>query len=197
MILDLMRHASTGRASHLDGRHDPPLLAQAAHALAGACRTLAWSRVIASPRRRALGTAGALANLRDLPLEVAPDWAELDFGDWDGQRVSDIDPAALAAFHRDPVRHPPPGAEPWPAFQSRVGGALAALARDHEAAPPDAGAVLVVSHAGVLRMALSLACGFPLPTLWALRIDYGTRVRVRVEAGSDGLWGELLEVRQP
>lgn len=197
MILDLMRHASTGRPGHLDGRRDPPLLAQAADALAGTCRALAWSRVIASPRRRALDTARALANLRELPLEVDPDWAELDFGDWDGHRGSDIDPAALAAFHRDPVRHPPPGGEPWPAFQARVGGALAALARDHGAGSADAAPVLVVSHAGVLRMAVSLACGFALPSLWALRIDYGTRLRLRVEAGGDDLWGELLEVRQP
>jgi alpha-ribazole phosphatase len=30
-----------------------------------------------------------------------------------------------------------------------------------------------------------------------MRIDYGTRVRLRVERGDDGrLWGELLELRQ-
>ncbi|MCE7033086.1 histidine phosphatase family protein [Lysobacter sp. GX 14042] len=197
MILDLVRHASTGRAGHLDGRGDPPLLAQATDALGGACHALAWSRAITSPRIRALGTARALATPRDLPIEMDSDWAELDFGDWDGLRGSDIDPAALAAFHRDPVRHPPPDGEPWPAFQARIGSALAALARDCDAAPAGAAPVLVVSHAGVLRMALSLTCGFALPSLWALRIDYGTRLRLRVELGGDGLWGELIELRQP
>ncbi|MNW21929.1 hypothetical protein D3C71_2231230 [compost metagenome] len=58
--------------------------------------------------------------------------------------------------------------------------------------------MLVVSHAGVLRLAISRICGMPLSMLWAVRIDYGTRVRLRVERGDDDrLWGELLELRQP
>jgi alpha-ribazole phosphatase len=194
MILDLIRHASTGRAGHLDGRHDPPLLAQAADALATRYRgEPCWTRVIASPRRRALDTAQALAAPHGLPVRVDPDWAELDFGQWDGRHAHDIDPAALAAFHRDPVAHPPPGGETWPHFRTRVGTALATLANTRNPGP-----VLVVSHAGALRLTLSLVCGFPLASLWAIRIDYGTRLRLRVETGADGgLWGELLGIAQP
>ena len=41
-------------------------------------------------------------------------------------------------------------------------------------------------------------CGIPLAALWAMRIDYGTRVRLRVERGEDGqLGGERLELCQP
>lgn len=121
-------------------------------------------------------------------------WSELDFGDWDGHPASGVDAAALAAFHDDPRRHPAPGGEAWDAFEQRIDAGLRALVEQGgqwRGAP-----VLVVSHAGPLRMALSLACGWPLALTWGVRIDYGTRLRLRVERGDAGRpWGELLELR--
>ena len=49
-----------------------------------------------------------------------------------------------------------------------------------------------------MRMVLSQVCGLPLSLCWALRIDHGTRLRLRVERSEEGaLWGELLELQQP
>jgi len=195
VILDLVRHADTGRRGHMDGRSDPPLLACATD---DPCRRhggTAWSCVVSSPLRRAHDTALALAAPLGLPVRREMRWAELDFGDWDGQRVAELPADAVAAFHADPHRFPPPGGESWAAFEQRVGDALHVLVED---ARDDARPALVVSHGGPMRMALSQVCGLPLASLWALRIDYGTRLRLRVELGSDGrLWGELLELVQP
>lgn len=194
MILDLVRHADTGRRGHMDGRSDPPLAPGAAEI---ACRRHAgirWGRVVGSPLRRAHDTALALAAPLGLAVEVDPRWAEFDFGDWDGQRADAVPSGALAAFHADPLGNPLPGGEAWDAFGQRIAAALGALLDSSEGEHP----VLVVSHAGALRMALSRACGLPLPPLWSLRIDYCTRLRLRVEAGDDGRpWGELLELVQP
>lgn len=193
MIVDLLRHASTGRVGHLDGRSDPPLLPGAADALAAHYRTQRWSRIIASPRQRAADTARAFAATHGKTVEIDPCWAEVNFGEWDGLPGAQIDRAALAAFHRDPHRHPAPGGEAWDDFSSRIELGLHGLLSSAGQVP-----LLVVSHAGALRMALSLACGFPLPALWALRIDYGTRLRLRVEMTQQGkCWGELLEIEQP
>lgn len=197
MILDLVRHASTGRAGHFDGRTDPPLLPGAADAVRGGCAGMAWSRVISSPRQRARDTAQALAGAQAVPVEIVEDWAEWDFGDWDGRHrdaiaADEASRRALQAFYQDPGANPPPNAEPWAAFEARIERALRALAAQDDASP-----VLVVSHAGPLRLALALACGLPLASLWAVRIDYGTRLRLRVRTdGADRLWGELIEVRQ-
>jgi len=194
VIIDLVRHADTGRRGHMDGRSDPPLAPGAAER---ACRRHAgidWGRVVGSPLRRAHDTARALAAPLGLAVATDPRWAEFDFGEWDGQRVDALAPAALAAFHADPLGHPPPGGEAWDAFGARIAAALGALLDAGEDARP----VLVVSHAGALRMALSQACGLPLPALWSLRIDYGTRLRLRVERGDGGRpWGEVLELVQP
>jgi alpha-ribazole phosphatase len=196
MILDLMRHASTGRHGYLDGRTDPPLLAGAADALLQRHGGGRWSRVIASPRRRALDTATALLAGRDLFCEIHPDWAELDFGDWDGRRYDEIPAEQLAGLYDPPHAQVPPNGESWQQFHSRIEAQLQRLLDEGEDEGGDP--VLVVSHAGVLRLAVSCVCGMPLAALWALRIDYGTRLRLRVERDDDGrLWGELLELCQP
>lgn len=196
MILDLMRHASTGRQGHLDGRTDPPLLDGAMDALLRCHGDGQWSRVIASPRRRALDTATALVAGRDLFCEIHPDWAELDFGDWDGCHYDEIPAELLAGLYDAPHAVVPPNGESWRQFEARIDAQLRRLLDEDE--DEGAGPVLVVSHAGVLRLAVSRVCGMPLAALWAMRIDYGTRVRLRVERGGDcQLWGELLELCQP
>lgn len=195
MILDLMRHASTGRQGYLDGRTDPPLVDGAMEALHRCHAGLDWSRVIASPRRRALDTAHALLAGTDQFCEIHPDWAELDFGDWDGRHFNELPAEQLAGLYEEPHEVMPPNGESWQQFQTRVELQLQRLMDEDDG---DGRPVLVVSHAGVLRLAISRICGMPLSLLWALRIDYGTRVRLRVERGEDGrLWGELLELRQP
>ncbi len=198
MILDLMRHASTGRQGHLDGRTDPPLLDGVMDALLRCHGDGQWSRVIASPRRRALDTATALVAGRDLFCEIHPDWAELDFGDWDGCHYEEIPAELLAGLYDAPHAVVPPNGESWRQFEVRIDAQLRRLLDEDEDEDEGAGPVLVVSHAGVLRLAVSRVCGMPLAALWAMRIDYGTRVRLRVELGGDGqLWGELLELCQP
>ena len=194
MILDLLRHASTGRAGHLDGRTDPPLIEGAMDALYRCHAGIGWSRVITSPRRRALDTAHALVAGSNQFCEIHPDWAELDFGDWDGLHFDQLPAEQLAAFYEEPHDTVPPNGESWPQFRARVEEQLHRLVDEDDG---DGQPVLVVSHAGVLRLAVSRVCGMPLSVLWAMRIDYGTRVRLRVERGDDGrLWGELLELRQ-
>ncbi len=198
MILDLVRHADTGRRGYFDGRCDSPLLPGSAHPVRDAHAAIAWSRVIASPLQRAHDTARAMAAPQALDVEVSEDWAEWHFGDWDGLHRDDIDAQAdgrraLEAFYRDPFNALPPNAESGAEFSQRIRRGLDAAVAGHDDTRP----ALVVTHAGALRMAVSLACAIPLSALWSVRIGYGTRVRLHVEPGEAGvLWGELIEVRQ-
>ena len=197
MIVDLVRHGDTGRRGHFDGSHDPPLLADACAGWSILTAAMHWTHAISSPLQRARQTARAVMGSDALPLSVAEDWAEWHFGDWEGLSPTDVarhdaGRVALANFQRDPVRFPPPNAEPWQAFQKRVERALRNLAT-----LDDSALVLVVSHAGPIRQAIALACGLPMQSIWAMRIDYGTRVRLHVGLDSnDRLWGELIELRQ-
>ena len=58
--------------------------------------------------------------------------------------------------------------------------------------------MLVVTHAGPMRVALHQVCGLPLDRLWALRIGFGTRIRLNFEVAADArVWGEIVEISQP
>jgi alpha-ribazole phosphatase len=49
-----------------------------------------------------------------------------------------------------------------------------------------------------MRVALHQVCGLPLDRLWALRIGFGTRIRLNFEVAADArVWGEIVEISQP
>lgn len=192
VILDLIRHASTGRDGHLDGRTDPVLEDGSTDALCARYAGLPWQRVVSSPRQRALATADALALPHGVEVVADEEWAELDFGDWDGQALHELPMQELSAFHLDPHANPPPHGESWGHFERRIARGLHRLLDDPNPLP-----TLIVSHGGPLRMVLSQVCGLPMAMCWALRIDHGTRLQLRVEREDDRLWGELLELQQP
>ena len=197
MLIDLLRHGTTGRDGYLDGRTDHPLSADGRAQFESQTARRDWPTIVTSPLRRAREAAQLLAGSRNLGLRIDEDWAELDFGLWDG-RKSELEEepvirAALAAFYRDPSTNPPPGGESWASFEMRIGRALTRLA--HRARP---GPVVVVTHAGPMRMALHQVCGLPLDRLWALRIGCGTRVCLNFEVAADArVWGEIVEISQP
>jgi alpha-ribazole phosphatase len=91
------------------------------------------------------------------------------------------------------LAQPAPGGEDPVGFADRIEAALAQLV-----ATRDPGPILVATHAGVIRTAIARACAVPFAMLWSMRIDYGTRVRLKIGLGADGqLWGELRELVQP
>lgn len=190
MIIDLLRHASTGRTGFLDGSSDPALLPDAAGKVAAAHGALSWQTIVSSPRRRARDTASALSAQ---PARIDSQWAELHFGDWEGMATHELDSQQMADFFANPNECTPPGGEPWRLFEARIRQALTQLLTRHD----DNACVLVVSHAGAIRMALSIVLGWPYQATWGLRIAYGTRARLRIGQHNAALWGELLELTTP
>ncbi len=110
----LVRHGVTDytTAGRLDGRGgaDPPLNAEGqrqARAVAGGIQAFLGATsaaVVSSSLARAHQTGQAIAAALGVGCLVDPDWDELAFGDWDGQRLADIhrlQPEALAAAWAD------------------------------------------------------------------------------------------------
>lgn len=202
MMVDLLRHGATDREGYLDGRMDFPLSNEGWAQFRRQTAQGTWSRIVASPLRRAREAAEALAQDKGLALRLDPDWAEMDFGVWDGRLRTEIaaSPAqkrALDAFMSDPSVHPAPGGEMWADVEARIARALDCLLTEDPSGP-----VLVVTHAGPMRLAMSIACGFAFDALWAVRIGYATRIRLQLGkdagVGSNGRpWGEIVEIAQP
>jgi alpha-ribazole phosphatase len=198
MLIDLIRHGETRTPGRLLGRTDPPLSEAGWLQFERQTAGRFWDVLVASPRQRAEAGGARAAAERGKTLRVDADWAELDFGDWDGRLLAELraDPstvAAFTAFYASPDAPAPPGGESWEALTGRVARAL-----DRLLAGPATSTALVVTHAGPMRAAIALSCAIPFANLWAFSIKPGTRVTLR--AGRDktaGLWGEIVEVAQP
>lgn len=142
----VLRHAPTewNAARRIQGRADIPLSEAGRAAAARWCLpdwTAGW-QVLASPLSRALETARLLR-----PDPVAePALTELDWGGWEGLRLSDktaIDPAELARREALGLDFRAPGGESYRELQARLAPLLLRLA----AARRD---TVAVCHRGVI-----------------------------------------------
>lgn len=177
--LVLVRHGIHADPSRCAGaRHDPPL-APAGHAQATAAaeRLAACADVVVtSPARRARQTAAAFAD----ELAVDARLAERDFGVWEGCSWEEVwaevpgdvlaDAARYAAFT-------PPQAESMAAVRARIVDAV----DDWTAIPGRC--VLVVTHAGPVRLAVGHALGVDEAATFALEIAHGLAAVVRRHPG--------------
>jgi alpha-ribazole phosphatase len=192
-IVDFLRHGETEAGDVLLGRTDAALSASGRNAVARQVAGRAWSAIVASPLARARETARIAAHEGGAAIEVDLDWREIDFGDWDGQPRRELArDERLAAFYRNPDANPPPNGETMAEARTRIAAAL-----DRIAVRGD-GPVLVATHGGSIRVAVSMLLAIPLERLWAIRIACATRIRVEMGTHpAHGLWGEIVEIAQP
>jgi alpha-ribazole phosphatase len=197
-LIDLVRHGETEQSGHLLGRTDARLSPAGWLQFERQTSARTWPRVVSSPLRRSREPAEQLAQSLDVAMRIDADWAEMDFGDWDGVPLAELraDPAIasqLDAFYRTSDTAGPPNGESWQLLLDRVARALDRLS--DEAAGER---ILVMTHAGPIRAAVSLCCDIPFDRLWTIKIDYGTRLTLRFEGGKEECrWGEIVEIVQP
>ena len=187
-LVDFLRHGEPvgGRRYRGDGVDDPLSEKGWQQMWAAVGDPVPWQRVVSSPLQRCHAFALALAERHRLPLRVEQRFREVGQGAWEGLSPDQIlqrDPDAYAAFHHDPCRNRPPGAEPLDAFGQRVAGALEEL---FSACPGEH--VLVVAHAGVIRAALGYVLQSDPVAWYRTRIDNAALTRFR-----RGPYGNKLE----
>jgi len=161
--LFLLRHGQTAlsRANMFcGGRLDPPLTADGermAAAFAECYARTPWQAIYASPLQRALHTAAPLARVTGLTVHTREGLTEIDYGQWDGKSVAEVDREHHDEYERwvaDPAWNPPTGGETAVALAQRVTHVFEGV----RAAHPD-GNVLVVSHKATIRVALCALLG--------------------------------------
>lgn len=156
--LALIRHGPTdwNADKRLQGRADRPLSAAGEEEVRRwhLPPDLATQRWLTSP----LGRARRTAELLGVDAAVEPAATELDFGTWEGRRLTDIraaDPAGTDANEARGLDFRPPGGESPRDVQARLIPLLRRLAEEGR----DTG---IVTHKGVIRAVLSLATGWPM-----------------------------------
>ncbi len=197
-VVDLIRHGEVKMRGLLLGRTDIALSANGWAQFEKQTANRQWSAITSSHLRRACEPAEQLAGRLAIPVVIDSDWSELDFGVWDGRELAELRAdktiaAQLDAFYRNGDACGAPQGESWQQLRKRVDRAMRRLA---ERSSDDR--VLVVSHGGAIRTAIAIACDIAFERTWAFRIDYATRVTLRLEHDESGrLWGEIIEIVQP
>ena len=180
LTLDLMRHGEPVGGRRYRGQVDDPLSEKGwAQMRAAVGESVPWTHIVSSPLLRCRAFAEALAQRHDLPLTLDEQLKEVGFGAWEGKSAADIEeesPGALARFKHDPVNARPAGAEPLAVFHARVASALDAILQQH----PDQH-VLLVGHAGVIRMAFAWALHMPLEHAYRIEVASAGLTRLRFD----------------
>jgi broad specificity phosphatase PhoE len=171
-ILYLARHGETewNRIGRWQGATDIPLSevgrAQA-RLLADRLRDRRIARVHASQLSRALETAQIIADRLAAPAPVAdPRLRERGYGAFEGltrEECAERFPAVWEQYLTD-RRAVPPGAEPQAEVIERITAALTEIATD-TAGQSQSGAILVISHGGVIRSFIHATTGVVPPPL--------------------------------
>ena len=173
--LILVRHGATEHSAdkRFSGRNELPLTElgeQQAAALAdrAAGSFSAVVAVVSSPLRRARQTAEAIGTATGLPVTLRDEFAEVDFGVWEGQtfrEARETNPAELTAWLASP-EVAPPGGESFTALARRV-----RRGRDAVIAAHPGKTVVVVSHVSPIKTLLRLALDAPPVSMYRIHLD--------------------------
>ena len=199
-----IRHAPTAwnDAGRIQGQTDVPLSGEGRRSLARRRLPERFGsyRVHSSPLARAVETA-ALLGLEAPVLDRR--LMEMDWGEWEGRTRASVTAADPGGVARNEAKGPdfrPPGGESPREVQARIidwarsaaAGAPPGAVRNHpgpaggvvrSAAPPSPHMV-AITHKGVIKALLGLACGWDLTGKSPVRLDWTRAHRFRFDPAS-------------
>ena len=192
-LIDLLRHGEPEGGSRYRGHTiDDPLTEEGWRQMwRGVGSAGSWDMILTSPLLRCSQFAEALGERRKIPVVVNEQLREIGFGAWEGKTKEQLRQERLdefKAFYADPLHNTPPGAEPLGDFFRRISALIDLLSAHHPGRR-----LLLVTHAGVTRAALTHAIGADVACMYRLNITNGGLSRVRIAAGRGQL--ELLNGR--
>ena len=160
--LYLIRHGQStwNRVHRIQGQADPPLSDEGrrqARLLGARLAGHAFAAAYASDLQRAAETAGIVAAATGVEPVPLRGLREIFLGAWEGlssEEIAKRDPKAWARWLEEPDWDLVPGGEGAAAFEERVARALDGIVEQHPR-----GDVLVVTHGGVIQVALHRVVG--------------------------------------
>ena len=193
--LDFLRHGEPVGGRRYRGQVDDPLSERGwAQMRAATAEARPWTAIVTSPLARCNAFAQWLAEETGLPLSFDERLKEVGFGVWEGKTPDQLkqdDPECVFEFKRDPVGRRPAGAELLAEFHARATAAYEDILARHAG-----GHVLVVAHAGVMRMVICHVLGLPAAQAYRLNVASAGMARIRVEQKESRRLDTLLWLTQ-
>jgi broad specificity phosphatase PhoE len=170
----LVRHGqSTWNSEHrIQGQLDPPLSDEGRRQAERVGQRIAGRRFAgfySSDLKRAFETAQAIEAATGFQAESMPGLREIFLGEWEGLRTDDLAqrfPEAWASWTEEPDWDLVSGGEGAALFETRVAAALDEILGRHAQ-----GDVVVVTHGGVIQIALHRVIGRPSRGLFPFKIQ--------------------------
>jgi broad specificity phosphatase PhoE len=182
--LFLVRNGDTefSRDHRVAGRRDIGLSSDGrsqAAALRDRLKPVDISEILASPLPRAVETAEILAAAAGLGLVRDPRLIDLDAGQWEGRTHDEVGASAeYRRFIENPTNESIPGGERLVDVRDRMLAAVSQALADNELGA----SVVVVSHAGPLRVLLAHYLGMKLDHYHRLRLSPASLSVLRFES---------------
>ena len=189
--IDLLRHGEPIGGRKYRGQIDDPLSDKGWQQMRAAVgEHNPWQHIVSSPLLRCLAFATELSQRHGLPLSTEARFKEVRFGEWEGkttEQLRAVDPEVIERFKRDPVNQRPAGAEPLVDFSARVRAGWDTLLAEQSGKR-----VLIVCHAGVIRMVLAHALNLPLASSYRIDVPSAGLTRIKVQGVGAAAQHQLL-----
>jgi len=190
-LIDLLRHGEPVGGRKYRGQIDDPLSDKGWRQMRCAAGDYtAWDAITSSSLSRCADFARELGTRLQLPPQIDTRLMEIGFGAWEGHTAAELtanDPDRLQRFWMDPVAERPEGAEPLVEFERRVIDAW----REH-VDRCRGGKLLIVAHAGVIRMILTHVLGMPREHMFRIQVPGAGLTRIEVLHDGDRTFNRLL-----
>lgn len=179
MSIYIVRHGETdwNREGIYQGHTDTPLNEdgrKTAERLGYTLSKIKISCIYSSDLLRARETAEIINRFLNVPVCYTQDLRELNFGDWTGISIWEMeekDPELFRRWQEDPWNISPPGGETFRELTERVMNILEEITRRHRDED-----VLIVSHAGPIKAMIFGLISATGRAYWNIKISHNTVV---------------------
>ncbi len=136
------------------------------------------TNLFASPLLRCMRLAEKASKAVGLPIEKRDELLEINFGDWEGKKLTEVPREQMQAWAKDLRGYRFPNGENFHDIDKRVGTFLDSL--------DDNGEYLWVSHAGVIAALQHFACGLSDEIFVEGAFSYAMVTRFEFERNAEG-----------
>lgn len=183
--IDLLRHGEVEGDAVYRGSTDDPLTDAGWQQMVATLDDKSnWDLIASSPLQRCSEFAHLIAEEDEIDLEINQSLKEIDFGLWEGlapDKIMKEEADMLKAWWQSPTRVTPPEGEDFYDFQARILKALKLIIEDNKGKK-----VLLITHAGVIRVILMHALGMQDENLFRLNVDNASFSEIHIYHDKQG-----------
>ncbi len=189
--IDLIRHGEPVGGRKYRGQIDDPLSDKGWTQMRQAVADhKPWDVIISSTLSRCIEFAQELGQRHAIEVIREPRFIEIGFGEWEGRTANELaqeDARQVQRFLADPLNNTPRGAETLYEFEARIIGAWNDVLQQHAGRH-----VLLVGHAGMMRMIMRHVLDMPLERMFRIQVANAAITRIRVEGTGNNAFPRLL-----